>query len=191
MSRAPAAPLIDAPDRIELDDGVVLRRYTDADLPQIAATVNAELEHLRPFMPWAGGPVTVESQAEWLHGVYQRQVQGTEVAYGMFRGEALLGACGLHARRGPGVVEIGYWLRADEQGKGLVTAAAAALTRYAASIPGVRRVEICCDRANIRSAAVPRRLGFTHVGDEERMMEAPGETGLHMVWSLEVEKESA
>ena len=71
-----------------------------------------------------------------------------------------LGGCGLHDRIGPDGREIGYWLVADATGRGIVTAAARALTELALAMDGVTRVEIHCDEANVRSAAVARRLGY-------------------------------
>jgi RimJ/RimL family protein N-acetyltransferase len=58
-------------------------------------------------------------------------------------------------------VELGYWLRADETGHGLVTEAARAALNLASHIPRFSRVEIRCDARNGASAAVPVRLGFT------------------------------
>jgi len=46
----------------------------------------------------------------------------------------------------------------------------------------VTTVCIRCDEANVRSASVPRGLGFTLVRTEVRAPEAPGETGRLMVW---------
>jgi RimJ/RimL family protein N-acetyltransferase len=43
---------------------------------------------------------------------------------------------------------------------GYATSAAGALTGVALSLPGVTRVEIRCDVANLASASVPRRLGY-------------------------------
>src|SRR5204863_4732374 len=75
---------------------------------------------------------------------------------------AVAGGTGLHLRHGPAAREIGYWLRADLEGQGLMTETVAALTRVAFEVDRVRWVEIRCDPANARSAAIPRRLGYTH-----------------------------
>lgn len=173
------------PDRVELGDGVVLRAYADTDLRQVVDAVNEELDHLRPFMPWAGKPVTEEEQAGFLQRSIEARAAGTDFTFGLFRGEQLIGAVGLHGRRGPNALEIGYWLRAGEQGRGLVTRSTRALTIIAAALPGVERVYIYCDEANERSAAVPRRLGYTLAGVEDREITAPGETGRHLVWTID------
>ena len=169
-----------------LADGLELRAYTADDVAAVVEAVNGDLDHLRPWMPWAQVPVTEEAQREWLHGVLAAWDEAREFVYGIFRGTRLVGAIGLHARRGPGVLEIGYWLRADEEGRGTVTAAARALSRVAV-VAGAERVEIRCDEANTRSASVPRRLGFTLDAVEERAIEAPAETGWHQVWSISAE----
>ena len=87
----------------------------------------------------------------------------------------VLGGSGLHTRHGPEALEIGYWLRADSEGKGLASEAAAALTRVAFELCGVDRVEIRIDPANERSQRVPERLGFTRRGDAAA--QAPGKLG--------------
>jgi RimJ/RimL family protein N-acetyltransferase len=175
------------PERIDLPGGVYLRALTAADLDQLVDVVNAELEHLRPWMPWAAVPVSADTQAEFLQASIDKRVEGVEFNYGLFRDADLLGGCGLMSRRGPGVLEIGYWLRESEQGRGLMTAAAWALTMAAARTDGVRRIEICCDEGNKRSAAVPRRLGYRAAAVEEREAVAAAETGRFVVWSIDAD----
>jgi RimJ/RimL family protein N-acetyltransferase len=44
------------------------------------------------------------------------------------------------------------------------------------------RVEIHCDEANVRSAAVPRRLGYRLDRIEDDRVSAPGDLGRSMIW---------
>lgn len=60
--------------------------------------------------------------------------------------------------------EIGYWANTADVGKGYVTEATHALTLFAFRQFKARRVEIRCNAENVRSAAVPKRLGFTLEG---------------------------
>jgi RimJ/RimL family protein N-acetyltransferase len=97
----------------------------------------------------------------------------------------VLGGTGLHPRVGAHALEIGYWMRSDAAHQGLATEAAGALAAVAFAIPGVERVEIRCDPKNVRSAAIPRRLGFRHLVTLEADASTPtGEPRDTMVWSL-------
>ncbi|WP_282204335.1 GNAT family protein [Kitasatospora fiedleri] len=61
--------------------------------------------------------------------------------------------------------------------------AARALTTLPAGLPTVDRVEIHCDEANLRSAAVARRLGYRLDRVEAAGVRAPAESGRGMVWA--------
>ena len=114
-------------------------------------------------MPWAADePKSVEEKAELLRLFRGRFDLGEDFVYGIFaRDESeVVGGTGLHTRVGAGALEIGYWIRASQVGKGYAREVAAALTQVAFRVCGVDRVEIRVDPANAASLRVPRVLGF-------------------------------
>jgi RimJ/RimL family protein N-acetyltransferase len=175
------------PERLELDDGVVVRRYVEADIPALVDVINASIDHLAPWMPWAQEPVTIDAQMQFYRDTDKQWNEGTNFVYGVFDPDGhVLGGTGFHVRNGPGVLEIGYWLAPGSVGRGLMTRVADALTKAAAAVPGVRRVEIHCDAANARSSAIPKRLGYALARVEDREVVAPGESGRHLIWVMPV-----
>ncbi len=56
--------------------------------------------------------------------------------------------------------EFGYWLRTSETHKGYITEAVNALTRYCFLQLGIRRLEIRCEKENVRAQQIPEKLGF-------------------------------
>ena len=57
--------------------------------------------------------------------------------------------------------EFGFWLRTSQTGKGYITEAINALTRYSFMEMGANRIEIRCESGNIKAQHVPQRLNFT------------------------------
>ncbi len=154
------------PDRLQTPR-LVLRCYRPEDAPLLKAAIDESLARLRPWMPWARKePTPVAVLAERLATFAASYAEGTEWMLGIFARDEdrLLGGTGLH-RRGPDhVLEIGYWIRTGEEGRGYATEAVAALRAQARGVPGITHVRICCDPRNQRSAAVAERLGFTSLG---------------------------
>ncbi len=171
------------PELVALADvDAVLRRHRPDDVDELYAAVEESRDHLRPHMPWADEArpefeaFVADAIAQWEAGADRNFVIAD-------RGSGrLLGGCGLHARIGPSGLEIGYWLRAGETGRGVVTAAARALTAVAMAVDGVTRAEIHCDEANVRSAAVARRLGYRLDRIEPDQISAPSDLGRSMIW---------
>jgi RimJ/RimL family protein N-acetyltransferase len=173
------------PARIKVDDGYVLRLLGISDADAVARSVRESLEHLQPWMPWAGEESTKESfQRTRLRGAKHKAAKGEEWQYGLFpRGEAsLVGSFGMMGGKWPATIEIGYWVHVAETGRGLARRATRALTNVALTLDGIATVCIRCDEANVRSASVPRALGYTLIRTETRDPEAPAESGRLMVW---------
>ena len=59
---------------------------------------------------------------------------------------------------------LGYWLGESYQGRGLMTDACRALVDYLFSELKLHRIEIRCATDNVKSWAVPKRLGFLKEG---------------------------
>ncbi len=160
--------------RIETER-LVVRCWDPADAALAKEAVDASLEHLRPWMPWAHDePQTLEQKVELLRGFRGRFDLGDDFVYGIFsRDESeALGGTGLHTRRGEGTLEIGYWIRASRVGQGFATEATAALTRVGFELCDVGRIELRVDPANEASLAIPRKLGFVEEATLRRRLPA-------------------
>lgn len=167
---------------------LVLRCWQPSDAPRLKEAVDTSLDHLRPWMPWAHrDPQPLEAKVQLLRRARGNFDLGQDYVYGVFDAAEtmVLGSSGLHTRVGEYAREIGYWIRASHLNQGLATELAAALTRVVFEVERLERAEIHCDPANTRSAAVPRKLGYTLEatlrGRARTADNAPRDT---MIWTL-------
>ena len=167
---------------------LLLRCYEPEDAPLLKAAVDSSLDHLRPWMPWAANePEEVEKKIRRLRHFRAHFDLGKDFIYGVFApdGSELWGSTGLQPRAGDSSLEIGYWIRVEQIGKGFATELTKALTRVAFEVNGVRRVDIQCDPANVKSANIPHKLGFTHEGTLRARVRMPnGERRGSMMWTM-------
>lgn len=168
---------------------LTLRRWMPDDEAVLGRIVTESLEHLLPWMPWARfEPLTNEARRALIEGWESEWRAGGDVTLAVMAGDEPVGSTGLHRRLGPNALEIGYWVHVAHVGRGYATELSRVLTDAAFAIPGIERVEIHHDKANVRSAAVPRKLGFNFEGEHEREPAAPAETGAEWVWTISKEQ---
>ncbi len=167
---------------------LALRCWTPADALLIQTAIAENLDHLRAWLPWAlYEPEELADKIARLRRYRGDFDLDRDYVYGIFNRDEtqVLGSIGLHTRLGRGVREIGYWVHKDYTNQGLATEVSAALTQVAMVIDHVQRVEIHCDPCNMASAAVPRKLGFTHEATlRYRTVSPAGELRDTMVWTL-------
>lgn len=92
------------PPRLEID-GLVLRRERVGDEDLVAQSAAANLDHLRPWMPWAvPDAVTVQAQRERLVRVEPAWEDGSDYSFLLLDAaeQSLLGIFGMHRRIRPG-----------------------------------------------------------------------------------------
>jgi len=171
------------PVRIELGDLTLVPAGT-VSVAALDSAIERSCAHLEPWMPWASGHgldetrgFVARSAASWDTG--EEYVYAVVTATG-----APIGSVGLHRRIGEGGFEIGYWVHADHVRRGVTTRAVEAVVRAAFALPGVDRVEIHHDEANVASAGVPPRVGFRGAGRTAKEPLAPAETHVQVVWRL-------
>lgn len=151
---------------------LVMRPWRADDADALHPVLVANWDHLGPWIPArVATPVPVPELAERLAGFASDFASGREFRYGLFApdGHKVVGEAGLYPRSATGrvplanatCIELGYWLRADLTGQGLITEASRALVDLAMTLPHLTHIEIRCDARNAPSAAIPRRLGFT------------------------------
>jgi ribosomal-protein-serine acetyltransferase len=173
------------PQRIEVD-GLLLRRWEigDAELQERAIAESAD--HLRPWMAWmAEEPKSLQERQAMLSKWEREWEGGGDALLAVFLDGEVAGSVGLHRRRGPETLELGYWIGVRFLRRGLATRVAAMLTEAAFSIPEIALVEIHHDKSNSASEGIPRGLGFRLIEERADRPKAPGEVGIDCTWRLE------
>jgi ribosomal-protein-serine acetyltransferase len=140
---------------------------------------------LAAWLPWAAGQ-TLRSTGEFIRSARRQGDEDVALEAAIVQDGAIVGTIGLsrviHAH---GFANLGYWLASDAQGRGTVTLAAAAMIEWALRGPWqLHRIEVRAGVENVRSRAVPERLGFTFEG-VSRGAERIGDRWLdHAVYGL-------
>lgn len=159
----PEKPL---PRRI-VSERLELRALGPGDAERLNAATAANEEHLAPWLPWAHElPRPIERMREHLARLDREFELGRDFNFAVeLPGDrSLVGGLGIHARCGPGGLEIGYWIAREHNRRGYATEAAAVATQTAIELLGAERVEIHVQPGNAISMRIPERLGFRSSG---------------------------
>jgi ribosomal-protein-serine acetyltransferase len=166
QSGVPGADGRELPVRsIRVDENVRLRDPSTADAEELFALVDANRSYLARWLPWPEQIRTVNDEREWIRSRRAPGAADSELALLIVEDGIIAGGLGI---AGLGsvhrAVEVGYWLAARAQGRGLVTRSCRAALKYLFESRAVNRVQIRAAVDNARSRAVPERLGFTLEG---------------------------
>lgn len=150
---------------LTVDDEIELGLLEDHHVETLFALVDANREHLRRWLAWVDDNTDVEHTRQFRHASLMDFANGTGLSTGIFYRGQLVGMLGT-AKMNPAdrLVELGYWLAAEAEGRGIVTRACRAALAYLFDQRGFNRVQIRCATGNTRSCAIPERLGFTREG---------------------------
>jgi RimJ/RimL family protein N-acetyltransferase len=144
--------------RITLDCCTV-RSWEFADVDTLPAYANNRRiwMNLRDAFPH---PYTKQSARDWIRGVRQRS---PETSFAIAVDEEAVGGIGfvMHGDVERVSAEIGYWLGEPFWGRGLVTEALVAVTRYAIETCGLTRIYALPFAYNTASCRVLEKAGYT------------------------------
>jgi ribosomal-protein-serine acetyltransferase len=169
---------------LDLGGGRRLRSLRAEDLDALYALSVADSEHLRRWHAWAND-VQLEHTRAYVTSVLGHFERGEALPALIVEADAVVGSCGFN-RIEPrnGFAEIGYFIAASHEGRGIMTAAVRALITYGFDVLDLHRIAIGAAPDNARSRAIPERLGFTEEGVLREAERHPGRYGDIVLYSI-------
>ena len=146
-----------------LPAGHHLRVLDDADTSELHALIELNRARLARWIQWANEQTLQDTRA-FLGRARAKEQEGSGLSRGIVAAGRLAGIVGVSVDRANRSGAIGYWLDEASAGKGVVTAAVAALAQDSFARYRLVRVEIRADVDNRASCAVAERLGFVLEG---------------------------
>ena len=150
---------------LQVDDGVELRQIGRNDAVELTELIDRNRPYLKEWLPWLNNSASLIDTARFIGRSIEQAEDKNGLTLGIRCDGKLAGIIGQHYvdslnRR----TEIGYWIDAEHQGRGIVTRATACLTDYAFREQDCNRVILHCAVGNLKSRAVAERLGFVKEG---------------------------
>jgi RimJ/RimL family protein N-acetyltransferase len=157
------------------DDAILLRAYTEDDVPALVAALNDREISRWTRIPF---PYTEEDAREFLRST-------TETAFAVTnkRTGELLGGIGLRLPA-EGIGEVGYWVKRDARGRGVATRALLLLSRWALEEQGLARLQLTAEPGNVASQRVAEKAGYVREGLLRRFLNIGGERRDAVMYSL-------
>lgn len=142
---------------------LIIRMPKLEDSEAVYEAIYRSAKSLKPHMIWAQKEPVREDVRESIRKAHAAFIAREDLRMHLFLKETgeFVGSSGLH--RIDWAIpkfEIGYWVDDNFEGKGYMTEATNRIAKFAFEELAAQRIEIRCDRDNIRSRAVAERSGF-------------------------------
>ncbi|GAB1780065.1 GNAT family N-acetyltransferase [Priestia megaterium] len=159
---------------------LLIRMPMPGDGKVVSQAINNSIEDLKPWMQFAQKKQTEEEIEINVRKSYTEFLQRDDLRLHIFLKETgeFIGSSGLHRINwSVPKFEIGYWINSCFSRKGYMKEAVEGIVNFSLEELGAKRLEIRCDPRNIRSRAIPEKLGFKLEGIlENDRVSTDGET---------------
>jgi ribosomal-protein-alanine N-acetyltransferase len=170
---------------VALGGGVVLRPLGADDAAELAHAYTRNREHLSPWEPRrAADFYTVAGQVVRVRDQLAQREAGRLMPWLLADGKRVVGAMNLSNitfgafRSG----NLGYWVDAAYNGRGLATGAVEAVCQAASERLGLHRIEAGTLVRNLASQRVLGKAGFELIGTAPRYLHIDGEWRDHLLF---------
>lgn len=151
--------------KIEAGEDLLLQSLRLKDAEKLFLLTDLNRAFLRNWLPWLDKTTRLEDTRNFIGTSLQQAEKGESLTLAILWKGKISGVIGLNTVDwGNKSTQIGYWVGEAYQGQGLVTRATRALTEYCFADLGLNRVVIRCAVDNVRSCAIPERLGYSYEG---------------------------
>lgn len=144
----------------DLGDGAALVLRDLGTVAEMHRLTVANLDRLRRWEHWAHAEQTEEAALAYTRVQLAGFAEGRTLPLAILQDGGVVGSVGARMDAQRETAELGYWIDAGAEGRGLVTRAVLAVVGHLALERAVHRFEIRTAVHNRRSRAVAERCGF-------------------------------
>lgn len=144
---------------------IELKQLIINEAEELFTLVDKNRNYLRKWLSWVDNNKTIEDTQQFIHNSLEKAVNGKGADFGIYYNKKLAGTIGFHELDTKNKkTTIGYWLDESSQHKGIMTCSVKILLHFAFDSLGINRIQINCALGNMKSSAIPTRLGFKKEG---------------------------
>lgn len=170
---------------MKIDDSLELQLLSLDHRDELFNLVDTNREHLREWLPWVDSNTSPKDTESFIQSAISQYKSRKGPQYAVFYNTVICGVCGFQPiDESNKIGSIGYWLSKIFLGKGIMTMSVKSLIKTGFLEYGLNRIEITCATGNIRSQAIPERLGFKFEGVLRERECLGGEYLDHAMYSL-------
>jgi ribosomal-protein-serine acetyltransferase len=148
-----------------ISDNLTLRLLQAHHAKILFDLVDSNRDHLRTWLPWLDKTLSEKDSAVFISGMLSTFASTGAFVCGIWHRERLCGVVGYNRIDSENKIGyIGYWLSKDAEGKGIMTDCCRAVIKLGFEEYGINRIVITVATNNIKSQAIPDRLGFSKEG---------------------------
>ena len=150
---------------LRVNERVTLRLRDESHARETYWLIKKNEDHLRPWMKWIDKVESVTDSIANIEANIEEWEMKTDLHLGIFVDGLMVGMVSLHNIDYLNhSAYIGYWLDEDNVGRGIMTDAVRSLIEYGYVELEINRIEIRAGVDNVKSRAIPERLGFRQEG---------------------------
>ena len=150
---------------MQISPNTSLEPIADQHVGPVFQLIEKNRDLLKTWLPWVPNIKQEADFQVFLNGARQRVADKQAAAFFIRHQGEIAGNIGLyHFDHQNKIAAIGYWLGKEFQGKGLITEACREIIRFGFMEFNLNRIELKCGTGNVKSQAIPERLGFTKEG---------------------------
>jgi ribosomal-protein-serine acetyltransferase len=170
---------------LSLGRSAELRTLEPWQAEEFAAHLDRARDHIRPWVASTFTTEGIDGARATLTRYAERAAQDGARIFGIWVDGVLVGGVMFADFNATAeTCELGCWLEAGAEGRGLVTAGCRILLDWAFTVRGIHRAEWHCRADNVRSAATAQRLGMTLEATLRESWKIDGVYYDTQIWSL-------
>ena len=152
---------------IQIKSNTILRLLEPEDADELFQAVERNRQRLREWMPWVDGTQEPRDTSAFIESTIQGQ-NNCDYQFAILHDQRIAGVIGfVRTDLQNKSSMIGYWIDQELEGEGIITQSVQAILKVGFESTKLNRIVIRAQPSNLRSCAVPERLGFTDEGLEK------------------------